>query len=106
MCAIIPGVIAGLCMVCNGTSDGMAFVCVMSDGVVCVMCRSSSTVCVMTAAMMSGACVPSAAVTGVCVAVHYLLLHGSLEEILETPENGIVLAPQVTVNIQHISGFT
>ena len=82
------------------------FVCVISDGVVYVMRRGASRVCVMSAAMMSGACVPSAAVTGVCVAVHYLLLHGSLEEILETPENAIVLAPQVTVKIQRISGFT
>ena len=68
MCAILSGVIAGVCMVSNETSDGMTGVCVMSDGVVCVMCRGASRVCVMSAAMMSGMCVPSAAVTGVCVA--------------------------------------
>ena len=72
--------------VCNGTSDGIIGVCVMYDGVVCVICRGASRVCVMSATMMSGVCVPSAAVTGVCVAVHYLVLHGTLEEILETPE--------------------
>ena len=42
--------------------------------------------CVMSAVMMSGVCVPSAAETGVRVAVHYLVFHGILEEILETPE--------------------
>ena len=36
MCAILSGVIAGVCMVCNGTSDGMTGGCVMSDGVICV----------------------------------------------------------------------
>ena len=51
MCAILSGVIAGVCMVCNGTSDGMTGVCVMSDGVLCVMCRGASRVCVMSAAM-------------------------------------------------------
>ena len=61
-------------MVCNGTTDGMTGVYVMSDGVVGVMCRGASRVCVMSAAMMSGVCVCvcvcvlSAAVTGVCVA--------------------------------------
>ena len=28
MCAILSGVIAGVCMVCNGMSDGMTGVCV------------------------------------------------------------------------------
>ena len=49
---------------CNGTSDGMTGLCVMSDGVVCVMRRGASRVCVMSAAMMSGVCLPSAAMTG------------------------------------------
>ena len=44
MCAILSGVIAGVCMVCNGMSDGMTGVCVMSDGVLCVMCRDASRV--------------------------------------------------------------
>ena len=44
MCAILSGVIAGVCMVCNGTSDGMTGVCVMSDGVLCVMCSGASRV--------------------------------------------------------------
>ena len=65
MCAILSGVIAGVCMVSNGMSDGMAGVSVMSDGVVCVMCRGGSRVCVMSPAVMSGVCVPSSAVTGV-----------------------------------------
>ena len=65
MCAILSGVIAGVCMVSNGMSDGMTGVCVMSDGVVCVTCRGASRVCVMPAAMVSGVSVPSAAVTGV-----------------------------------------
>ena len=56
----------------------------------------------MSAAMVSGVCVPSAAVTGVCVAVHYLVLHGTLEEI-QNDIYSIVLAPQVTVKIQRIS---
>ena len=65
MCAILSGVIA---VVCDGTSDD----------VVCVMCSVASAAI--------GVCVPSAAVTGVYVVVHYLVLHGTLEEILETPE--------------------
>ena len=44
MCAILSGVIAGVYMVCNGTSDGMTGVCVMSDSVLCVMCRGASRV--------------------------------------------------------------
>ena len=64
MCAILSGVIAGVCMVSNGMYDGMAGMSVMSDGVVCVMCRGASRVCVMSPAMMSGVCVPSSAVTG------------------------------------------
>ena len=28
---MLSGVIAGVCMVCNGTSDGITGVCVMSD---------------------------------------------------------------------------
>ena len=45
MCAILSGVIASVCMVSNGTSDGITGVCVMSDGVVCVMCRGALRVC-------------------------------------------------------------
>ena len=67
MCAILSGVIAGVCMVSNEMSDGMISVCVMSDGVVCVMCRGASRGCITSAAMMSGVCVPSTTVTGVCV---------------------------------------
>ena len=55
MCAILSGVIAGVCMVSNGTS-------------VSVTCRGTSRLCVMSGAMMSGVCVPSAAMIGVCVA--------------------------------------
>ena len=86
-------------MVSNGASDDMTGACVMSDGVVYVR------VCVMSAAMMSGVCVPSAAVTGMCVVVHYLVLHGTLEEILKLQNDiySIVLAPQVTVKSQRIS---
>ena len=50
------------------------------------MCICASRVCIISAAMMSGVCGPSAAVTGMCLAEHYLVLHGTLEEILETPE--------------------
>ena len=77
----------------------------MSDGLLCLMCRDASRVCVKSAAMMSGVCVPPAAETGVCVAVHYLVLHGILEEILELQNDiySFVLAPQVTVKIQRIS---
>ena len=101
--------IAGVCIVCNETSDIMTGVHVPSDGVVCVMCRGASRVCVVSAAMMSGVCVPSAGVTGVCVAVHYLVLHETLEEILETPERHLqhhTCSSSYSKNPAYLSGFS
>ena len=86
---------------CNGTSDGMTGLCVMSDGVVCVMRRGASRVCVMSAAMMSGVCLPSAAMTG--------MFSSALSGVAWNQNDiySIVLAPQVAVkNPVYLSGFT
>ena len=50
------------------------------------MCICASKMCIISAAMISGVCGPSAAVIGACLMERYLVLHGTLEEILEAPE--------------------
>ena len=102
ICAMLSGLLASVCTVSNGMSNGIAGVCVMSDGAVCVMCRGASRVCVMSAAMRSGVCVPSAVVTSMC-SIWYCMGHWRGFSKLQNDIYSIVLAPQVTVKIQRIS---
>ena len=100
MCAILSGVIVGVCIVSIGTTDGMIGVCVMSDGVVCAMCRVASRV--------PGMCVPSAACCDRLVSRVWYIAWCCMEHWrgfskLQNDIYCIVLAPQVTIKIQRIS---